>query len=312
MVQGTINRQIMIDYLLGTIPDEDQVNLAERFSTDEELFDQLKVVEADLVDQYVNGQLGPEEARRLEAYLHHLPGGRHKIGVAQALMKIRAEKQSAPATELQPNAWWRAMFLPAGRTQLPLAYSLVAVLIVLVIGVVWLVNQNRRLHQQNERLFSQVEQHKTEIEKLKQKTAPGQEQPGEQSHQDVGSKDVEAPPNQAPADPASEVAILSLNPSRRTSSKPDTLVLDPSTKSVLLIAPTEGPETYTGYRVRIRATEAEGKIILEKETSRPPGKNIVVRVAASQLPPATYRLILELKTAASVDVYEYVFTIVKR
>ena len=321
MVQGTINRQIIIDYLLGTIPEEDLFTLAERFSTDEELFDQLKAVEADLVDQYVCGRLGPEDARRLEGYLYHLPDGRHKIGVARALMKMAAEKQPAAAVELQPNAWWRLIFLPARRPRLRSVYSLVVVLIALVIAVVWLANHNRQLRRQNERLFAQAEQHKIERDRLEQKIASEQKQSDEQqpqpvkSQQDSGSRGVEAPPNQAHVQwiaRASKLVKLRLTPSQRISSKPDTLVLDPNVRLVSLIAPIEGREKYTGYRARLRAAEGEGNVILEKQAFHSPGKSIVIRVAASQLPPATYRLILELRTAAAVDMYDYVFTIVKR
>src|SRR5262249_35462076 len=113
MAQETINRQMLIDYLLGTVPEADQLTLAERFFVDEELFDQLMAVQADLVDAYVRDRLAPDEAQGLESYLYRLPDGRHKIAVAQALMKIGAEEQPGAATELQPSSWWRSMLVPA-------------------------------------------------------------------------------------------------------------------------------------------------------------------------------------------------------
>ena len=55
------NRQMLISYILATMQEADRLALAERYLADDELFDQLIVVENDLLDQYVRGRLGPQE-----------------------------------------------------------------------------------------------------------------------------------------------------------------------------------------------------------------------------------------------------------
>jgi hypothetical protein len=82
---------------------------------------------------------------------------------------------------------------------------------------------------------------------------------------------------------------------------------------VLLIAPVEGRETYAGYRARILAAKGGGGVVLEKQSSHPPRKIIEIPVEASQLPPATYKLSLELRTTAAAEIFrDYYFTVVKK
>lgn len=309
MELGPINRQMLIDYLLGTIPETDQLTLAEHLLTDEELSDRLLEVQADLVDRYVRGRLSPDEAQRLESYLDRLPGGRHKIVVAQALMKIAAEEHPPAAAKVQPSTWWRSMLLPVGRPKPLLAYSLLASLIALVTVVVWPVNHNER-------------------QNLEQMAAAGQKQPGEQppepgkSQQDSTSGVGEAPGTPAPVQaprfarqpsPASKLAVLSLTPAMRSSPNPDSLTLRPNTRFVKLIAPLDRTQKYIEYRASIRTTTDHP--ILEEQAFHPlRNKNSIdIQLAASQVPSASYRLTLLLKTADAEEVsLDYYFNIVRR
>lgn len=84
------DRQKLVAYLLGTLPEEEREELAERYFVDDALYEQLLEIETDLIDRYVRGQLSAEDRRRLESYLNSLPDGQNKVAVARALAQVIA------------------------------------------------------------------------------------------------------------------------------------------------------------------------------------------------------------------------------
>jgi len=149
MEEASDNRRMLIAYILATMPEADRLALAERYLADDELFDQLIMVENDLLDQYVRGRLGPQERTGFERYLHRLPDAQHKIGVATALMKVVSEEQQA--AQSNPDLRVHSRLVATSRPQLARLYSLAAMLMVAMIGVIWLILHSNQLRQENAR-----------------------------------------------------------------------------------------------------------------------------------------------------------------
>src|SRR5262249_18595677 len=153
-------------YILGTMLEADRLALAERYFADDELFDQLLVVEADLLNQYVCGRLGPEERTRFERYLQYIPDRQHKIGVASALMRVVSAEQPAAFTAPEPTSlarpkptsWWHSILMPVKKPQVVLLYSAAVLFTVSAITVPWLFIYSRQLSKENEQLRAKVEQ----------------------------------------------------------------------------------------------------------------------------------------------------------
>ncbi len=66
-----VTRDDLIAYLLHRLPEEARGALAERWFADPELQEQLRLVEAELLDAYARGQLTPEDRRAIETHLLH-------------------------------------------------------------------------------------------------------------------------------------------------------------------------------------------------------------------------------------------------
>src|SRR5262249_51295070 len=255
---------------LGTMLEADRLGLAERYFADDELFEQLLVVETDLLDQYVRGELTPEERMRFERYLLRLPDHRHKIGVAKALSRVISEKQPTAATLPEPNSatlsnptlWGRGMLAPAMRSQVVMRYWAVVLLMVSGIAIVWLVIYSRQLGKENGQLRAKVTKLAANQQALEEHTKISEQQKADQQAQ-IGQlqKDLnqEQQRNKVQAQQIARLQALSpstisveMTAASRIMSVPDNLNLPPGAKFVSLIIPIEGRKKYNGYRAVIQ------------------------------------------------------------
>ena len=123
-------------YLLGQLPEEEQVRVEDRAFSDPDYLSALEDVEADLIDSYVRGQL--PAANRLAFERRFFTSRRRvdKVEFARALSTLVAEVRplSAPVT-----AWWSGFF-----SKWSLGPRLAAGLatVTLVAGTGWLAFEN--------------------------------------------------------------------------------------------------------------------------------------------------------------------------
>lgn len=311
-------RQMLSEYLLGRLSEQEQEELAERYFADDELFDQLLAVENDLLDQYVRGQLAPDEREGFERYLKRLPDGQHKVGVATAL--------TAPSKEVpEPASWWQFLLPLVPRPQSVLQYALAVGLVVMAGGILWLVIHSQRLRREDGQLRAQIAQGEAEQEALRQKVQALEQQfvaqqtrieqlPGEQKRdQQRGNEQAQeiARSKKSP----SPFAFLTLTPASRTFSTPDTLVLTRGTKFVSLTVPIKDSEKYLGRPAVLQTTEGEQVQQLRSRQVRSPrlGKAVVLRLATSQLTQTSYKLTLTLMAEDGLELaHDYYFNVVKR
>ena len=78
------NNQIINEYLLGSLPEAEIEALDELSFTDDEFADALRVAEKDLVDAYVQGELGGVELEQFESSYMASPRRLEKVKFAQA------------------------------------------------------------------------------------------------------------------------------------------------------------------------------------------------------------------------------------
>jgi hypothetical protein len=135
-VADKVVAQEMIErYLLGELPPEEQAELEARYFSDPELLDRIDAAEDDLIDDYVGGEL--PRAQRLRFESHFLNEKRlERVRMAEALRK-------ATAPRVAPRQAWL----------LPLAASLFGAAL---LAIVWLMVQNRGLHQRIETLHAEI------------------------------------------------------------------------------------------------------------------------------------------------------------
>lgn len=117
----------MIAYLLNEMPKADREAFVERWFTDPELYQELRMTEASLLDDYVRGKLSGQRRGQVEEFLLGSESQRRKLGFAAALQAAIPERQRIGVP-------WRFV------------NSAVAALLIAAVGLsIWLGIQNRRL-----------------------------------------------------------------------------------------------------------------------------------------------------------------------
>jgi hypothetical protein len=137
--QKTIRR-----YLLGELAEEGRRRFEESLLTSNELFEELLIVEDELVDEYAAGRLDERERERFEEHFLSTPDRLRKLRFARAFKRHIAvatarESPASTADDPRPSSWkrWLPTFL---HTQNPiLSFSLATALLLIPIAGLWLM-----------------------------------------------------------------------------------------------------------------------------------------------------------------------------
>ena len=136
---------------MGSLPPEEIAALEERLLTDTVFYDELLMVEDELIDQYLSGEKSGAERESFEAHFSLAPERQQKVRFARALKKylsridelepedvvIAEASLSGPASPVDPSKSKRS-FLPFLPTNHILAYSLAATFVVVIGLVTWM------------------------------------------------------------------------------------------------------------------------------------------------------------------------------
>jgi hypothetical protein len=144
-----LNRHIMIQYLLGELPPAWQERFEEQFFTDKESFEQLKLVEDQLVADYVSQVLTAEQRGRFETHYLNSDRRRQKLKFALTLKQSLREFSETKKDEARFSFWQSIIF--AWRIP-PLRYVFLALILVALMGGGGLISEGWRLRQQRKQL----------------------------------------------------------------------------------------------------------------------------------------------------------------
>ena len=115
-------------YLLGQMREQDESEVEARLFTDREFYDELSIVEDELIDQYLGGAMSDADRESFESHFVSSPERQQKVRFARALKKYvsvsagQDEPGSAPAVVNFPS---RKPFIP---------YAIAAAILVVVGG----------------------------------------------------------------------------------------------------------------------------------------------------------------------------------
>ena len=144
-------------YLLGRLPEDELAALDEGLVTDGEFYEELLIVEDELIDQYLSGQLSAAERESFETHFLLTTERHEKLRFANTFQKYvkgiepapeperpieRVVERSADVPEPPPKRKWYSSFLPIQNPVL--AYSFMGALVLIVAGVSWLAWKNLR------------------------------------------------------------------------------------------------------------------------------------------------------------------------
>jgi hypothetical protein len=99
MEQIADDENMMVQYLLGELPEEKQARFEERFFLDDEYFEQLLVVKDELIDDYVQGNLSTHEREKFERHFLTAPWGQQEVELTKMLMRKVTDVESIKLVE---------------------------------------------------------------------------------------------------------------------------------------------------------------------------------------------------------------------
>jgi hypothetical protein len=150
------NEQMMVQYLLGSLSEEETERVEELGFIDDEFAVQLSAVENDLVDAYVRGKLSGEKLERFNSHYLASSKRRKKVKTAQLLQTYAEDAVTTGKVEDAPglsqtNAKSDRPF--PRLTHLPFTFPrlvLTTAAIMIMVGIGWMIVELSRLRSQVE------------------------------------------------------------------------------------------------------------------------------------------------------------------
>ncbi len=148
METNETQQQTIRDYLLGDLLGEQQAQFEERLLTSDAVYEELVIIEDELIDEYLREELSASERESFESHFLAAPEHQEKLRFARTFTKYVAAEgpkhqvatdervaEEPPTQTSRPSSRWFG-FLPIRN---PIyGYALTAALVLVVVGVTWL------------------------------------------------------------------------------------------------------------------------------------------------------------------------------
>jgi hypothetical protein len=334
------NTSLIVRYLLGKLPEDEQTGFEERLLESDALFEALEEAESELIDEYVGDTLSADDRRRFELYFLTQPERRARVEFARALREAAAEhghakrsraSMAGPDIDASPDtaAWrrrWWASLIPRPQFAVPAAWRLIAAFAVFAVlgGLILALRDNSQLRQQLQQ--AQAERTESQQRSAAQLSAAESQLSNERSlrqRAEEALNHLNARPKES-GQPAIVSFILSafFRPVRgsesQTNPKSQQLLIPAAAKRVSLTFPVQVQSSdFTSYRISLRRADDPGQIEIWGRSGLPvaskPGQRIPIALPASLLIKGEYRLKLSglLSDDNTEPIGEYRFAVVR-
>ena len=274
-------------YLLGRMTDEESAALEQKMLVNREVFDEVMAAEDDLIDEYLEGGLPPDERLRFERVYLSAPDRRARVEFARALRE-KLGRDRTPAPSAVPSE-------PAVAPRRPVAgWLAAAAALFAAVGVYFALDGARlrsevgRLRRQNESASRRAADVSRQVSELQDRSA--------RLERDLESEREEA------GRLSGELALIRQQGSRvvsfllsggavRGDGQLPTLTIPADVASVRVSIPTP-PGAYASYRAVIQTPEGKSRWAGTGTWPAAGAKALAVTVPASSLPAGDYILSL--------------------
>lgn len=334
MTDGPFSEEAIVRYLLGDLPEEEQVEIEDRAFQDRHCLERILAAESDLIDEYVRGELS--DSRRLLFDSRFLASAerRKKVQFARALAGVLADSPasanaSSPiAHRPQPLLWEPLVgFFRALRPALRLSLAGAAVLIVIgaslaIVETIRLRGQLARFQaeQQSRQRDQQILEDRLSGERARSEDLSNRLQSEQQQRQRSEEliRELEHQQREIAVQPAQPTVLsLALLPGvPRSGSAQPKLVMLQSTRLVRLQIGIDPGDEYASFRVELH-TRAEQTIWTRDNLSlrtRHGARSVTLNLPASRLGAGQYEVALKgvPRGGEPVDLGYYYFEVVKK
>jgi hypothetical protein len=112
-------------WLLGLLPEQESRSMEERLITDSELYEEVFIVEEELIDDYIAGRLSADERSAFESYFMNSPERQEQFRIANALRVYIGDAKETESPVAVKSRW-------------PFASMALAAAAVVIVALVWL------------------------------------------------------------------------------------------------------------------------------------------------------------------------------
>jgi len=317
------SEKLIAQYLLGELPEEQQVEIEDRAFSDQEYLASITAVENDLIDEYVRDEMPENVRRQFESRFLASAERRKRVEFAKALTQVTSE--NAVTEKSAATVSWRDSLEAFFRSLNPVArFAMAALVLLVLVGGAWLVTQTLRLRSQLTRLQAenqtrqaleqQVELQRRRNEEL---TASLNQERQQREQTDESLRRLSETQGATNSPSQSVIASLTLLPgiSRGAGQKPG-LVIAPEARLVRLQIGIDVEEQYTKFAVELRTST--GRRVWNRENltakNQRSARAVVLMVPATVLQSGEYELRLRgvTETGETEDVGFYYFDVAKR
>ena len=316
------NEKVIARYLLGDLPEEQQVAIEDRAFADKDYLALVTAVENDLIDEYVRQELSPTERQQFERQFLASAERRKRVEFAKALARV---PERTVVSETAKWSWRDSLYALISGLNPAAKIAFAAVMLLLIVGGAWLLTATLRLRSQltqlqaqnqarQSELQQQVEAERRRNEELNARLTQEQQQ-REQSEESLQKLSETGDATNPPPRPV--IAALTLLPGlSRGGGDKASLVMPEDARLVRLQIGIDPNEPYKTFAVELRTAAGRQVWTRENLTARTRGKARAVSLTlpASALKSGDYELRLSGRREGgeSEDVGFYYFDVKKR
>ncbi|MBI4909421.1 MAG: hypothetical protein HY820_37730 [Acidobacteria bacterium] len=293
---GKSEERLLVDYLLGKLPDEKLAEVEDRAFADRAFLAALQAAEADLIDAYVRKELTGPELRKFERLFLASPQRRKKVEFAGTLARLADE-----AVQPAQSSSWGALFDWARGWGHPLQFAAALGMLACVIGLSWLWSENRSLHSRMANLQSRSSDLERQAHDLTGRLAEEQARANSLTAQ-----------SKLPSPPPLMASLVLLPGATRAQSNAIQLLLPAGAQVAHIEIQLEAADDYPRFRVELRTARgdevmARGNLLRQRNAG---GFAVSLDVPASALPAGQYELALKgVSNDSAKDLGFYSFTV---
>ena len=289
---------LIVQYLLGELPENEQIQIEDRAFQDPAVTEEILAVEQDLIDEYVREGLTSDQRRRFESHFLGSAERRNKVKFARTLDIVLSDSikdKSASIREAAPNVskgtgFWSFLTRPA------FAYSFAAAALLLVLFGGWMLVQSLRLRSELTRLQAANESQNAQQKRLEDDLA-GERARNEQLQGELNQLPTPNSNSNEPTPAKSPVSIaLTLLPgvSRSSGSTPQVTV-GKDVNTVRVHIGIDPADDFQSYRLELNNSQGQTVLTVNKLKARSlsSGRTAVVLVPATILKSENYEVALQ-------------------
>jgi hypothetical protein len=302
----------MARYLLGDLPETEQIALEQEYFADPEKFEEVWAAENDLVDRYARGRLSRAELELFERNYLKSPKHRERVAIARKLVeavdRLVVEGEVAPRVGAPASSRLMEM-LNTLLTPRFLAPS--AAFLLLVSGLSWLLVDRARLNEELGKAQAQLSDQQRREREILDKLAAEREQSGMlKSELDSAQETLAQRPTLTPT------SILSflLTPMLRPRGDGETERRITITRKIDLVRLQMKIEKGDSRRFQATVRQVGGPPVWNQRLLIPRSGVITVNVPADKLPVEDYILTLSAMTPAGEleEINGYSFRVLRK